>query len=120
MPKTVSGKWSVWLIVAFVVLLVLFFIFVAAGERGGEEFFDNLLLAVPMALAGACGIASFFTGLIGVIRSRERSILVYPAILIGLCVLLWVLAEVIFPHQGNFIKWKNPPEIFRGISYYLW
>ena len=97
-PRTVPGKWSVWLIAAFILLFALFYILVAAGQRGGETYFSNLLLAVPYTLAAICGIASFFTGIIGVIRSRERAILVYPSMIIGLCVLLWMLAEVIFPH----------------------
>ena len=98
MPKTVPGKWSVWLITAFIVLFAIFWVSVAAGQRGGEGFFDNLLLAIPMMLAGISGIASFFTGLIGLTRYRERSILVYPAMLIGLCVLLFTVAEIAFPH----------------------
>jgi len=98
MPKTVPGKWSVWLIAVFIVLFASFRLFVVAGQRGGEGFFDNLLLAIPMLLAGISGIASFFTGLLGVTRYRERSILVYPAMIIGLCVLLFTVAEIAFPH----------------------
>ena len=98
MPKTVAGKWSLWLITAFIVLFASFLVSVAAWQRGGEGFFDNLLLAVPMVLAGISGIASFLTGLVGVTRYRERSILVYPAMLIGLCVLLFAAGEIAFPH----------------------
>jgi type II secretory pathway component PulF len=98
MPKTAPGKWSVWLIVAFIVLFVSFILFVASGQRGGQEFFDNLLLAIPGLLAGIAGVVSFFTGLVSVIGFRERSILVYPAMLIGLLVLLFVVGEISFPH----------------------
>jgi hypothetical protein len=98
MPRTGPGKWSIWLITAFAVLFAIFWLVVAAGQRGGEGFFDNLLLTVPILLAGIAGIASLFTGLVGIIRYRERSILVYPAMVIGLCVLLFVVGEIAFPH----------------------
>jgi len=97
-PKTHLGKWSAWLMVAFIVFFGLFFLFIASGQRGGATFFSNLWLTVPMLLAGISGISAFFTGIIGVIKDRERSVLVYLAILIGLIVLLFCLAEIIFPH----------------------
>lgn len=95
-PRTVPGKWSVWLIVAFIVLFVIFRLAIAAGQRGGEGLFDNPLLTIPIMLAGITGTASFFTGLASVIRYGERSILVYPAMIIGLCVFLYVLGEIAF------------------------
>jgi hypothetical protein len=97
-PKTPSGKWSTGFIVAFVVFLVAFPILVASGQRGGETFFDNLVLTIPILLAGASGVLALFTGLIAVIGKRERSILVFLAVLIGLLVLLFGLGEVMFPH----------------------
>jgi uncharacterized membrane protein HdeD (DUF308 family) len=51
-----------------------------------------------MLLAGTSGVFAFLTGLISVIRNRERSILVFLAMLIGLFVLLFGLGEIIFPH----------------------
>ena len=97
-PKTILGKWSVALIVAFIVLLVSFQLLVASGQRGGETFFSALVLTVPILIAGICGVSAFVTGLIGVIRSRERSVIVYLAVTIGLLVLLFGLGEIIFPH----------------------
>ncbi len=76
----------------------IFFIFVASGQRGGAKFFSNLYLTVPGVIAAISGIAAFFTGIIGVIKDRERAILVYLAILIGLLVLLFCLGEIIFHH----------------------
>ena len=98
LPKTSWGKWSVGLIVAFILFFVLFLILVASGQRGGGTFFSNLLLTVPMLLAGTCGVAAFVTGLIGVIKSKERSILVFLAILISLYILVFCLGEVLVPH----------------------
>ncbi len=98
MPKTALGKWSVVLIIAFIVLLASFQLLVASRQRGGETFFSNLILAIPILIAGISGVSAFITGLSGVIRSRERSIFVYLATVIGLLVLLFGLGEVIFPH----------------------
>jgi hypothetical protein len=98
LPETRAGKLSAWLIVGFILLLALFFVLVAAGQRGGEGFFDNLLLTVPMLIAGTCAIVSLVVGIVGVVKSRERSVIVYVAMLIGLLVLFWVIAELAFPH----------------------
>jgi hypothetical protein len=98
LPKTTSGKWSVALIFAFIVFLISFQLVVASGQRGGETFFSNLALAVPILIAGISGVSAFVTGLIGIIRTRERSVIVYLSVTIGLIVLLFLLGEIIFPH----------------------
>jgi hypothetical protein len=98
LPGTALGKWSIWLIVGFIVLFGSFWLMVATGQRGGEGFFDNLLLTVPVLLAAAAAIASFITGLVSLIKYRERSILIYPAMAIGLFVLIFVVGEIAVPH----------------------
>jgi len=98
LPKSYLGKWSIGLIAAFVVFFVIFQILVASGQRGGETFFSNLALTIPIFLAGASGVLAFLTGLIGVIRNKERSILVFLAMLVGFLVLLFSIGEVAFPH----------------------
>ena len=81
-----------------VVFIVTFQLLVLSGQRGGETFFSNPVLTIPILLAGTSGVFAFLTGLISVIRNRERSILVFLAMLIGLFVLLFWFGEVIFPH----------------------
>ena len=97
-PKTYLGKWSAWLIVCFLVFFGLFFLFIGLGERGGSTFFSNLKLTIPYLIAGICGVASFFTGIIGIFKDKERSILVFLSTIIGFFVFLWILAEFLFPH----------------------
>jgi hypothetical protein len=97
-PKTTLGKWSVALIAAFIVLIISFQFLVGLGQRGGETFFSALLLTVPILTAGIFGVSAFVIGLIGIIRSRERSVIVYLAVTIGLLVLLFGLGEIVFPH----------------------
>ena len=98
LPKSYLGKWSIGFITAFIVLFVVFQLLVASGQRGGETFFSNLALTIPILLAGISGVLAFFTGIIGVIRNGERSILVFLAMLIGFFVLLFSIGEVVFPH----------------------
>lgn len=98
MPKTSLGKWSVRFILVFFGLLATFYLLVASGQRGGETFFSNPLLSIPILGAGISGAASFFTGIISIFKQKERSILVYLATAIGLSVLLFALGEILFPH----------------------
>jgi len=98
LPESSLGKWSTGLIAVFAVFLVVFEILVASGQRGGKTFFSNLALTIPILLAGISSVLALLTGLIGVIRNRERSILVFLAMLVGLFVLLFWIGEVIFPH----------------------
>ena len=98
MPKTRLGKWSVGLIIAFFVFFMLFQILITSGQRGGATFFSNPLLAVPILIAGICGVSALFAGIIGIIKRRERSVLVFLATVIGFFVLFFVLGEILFPH----------------------
>ena len=44
------------------------------------------------------GIAALITGIISIIKIKERSILVFLAMLIGFVAVAFVLGEVLFPH----------------------
>lgn len=97
-PKTYLGKWTVGLIIGFFILLAVFFMFIKLGERGGMTYWSNLKLAIPGTAAALCGILSFFTGIISVFKNKERSVLVFLSIILGFLILLWVSAELLFPH----------------------
>ncbi|NIT04412.1 hypothetical protein GTO10_05950 [Candidatus Saccharibacteria bacterium] len=98
LPSTPLGKWTVGLTAFFFLLFGTFQLLVASGQRGGATFFSNPLLAIPGLLMGISGIAAFFTGAFSVVRSKERSILVFLATLFGLFVLIFVLGEILYPH----------------------
>jgi hypothetical protein len=76
----------------------VFRINVLLGQRGGDTFFSNPSLAIPILLAGISGIAAFITGLISIVRKKERSIAVYLAVAVGLIVLIVALAQIISPY----------------------
>jgi hypothetical protein len=92
------GKRSAWLLVALAVALASFRILVISGQRGGGTFFSNPFLAVPMLIAGISGIAAFITGIISIVREKERSISVYLAVAFGLAVSIVTLNQIISPH----------------------
>lgn len=97
-PKSSLGKWSVGLIIVFFAFMGVFFVLVRLGERGGEKFFSNLKLTVPVLIAAVAGIGSFFTGLVSIIKSKKCSVLVGLSTLMGLFILFWTLCEILFPH----------------------
>jgi len=97
-PKTRLGRFSVGLISAFFLLFILVQLLIASGQRGGETFFDNLWLSIPVLVEAICGISAFFTGIIGILRQKERAISVFLATVIGFFVLWFVLGEILVPH----------------------
>jgi len=97
-PKTTMGRWSIGLTASLLFFFLVFLLLVASGQRGGDTFFSNLALTIPILLAGISGVSAFLTGIIGIIRSKERSVLVFLATTIGFFVLTFWLAEVLFPH----------------------
>ena len=98
LPNTRLGKWSMNLIIAFFLLFLLFQLLILSGQRGGNTFFDNLLLSIPWLFMVVCGIASFFTGTISIIKKKERAVFVFLSTALGFFILLFVLGEFLFPH----------------------
>ena len=95
LPKTSLGRWSVGLAAAFILLSILFAVLTGLGGVGPGPVAPIVIATV---IFGISGIAAFVTGLISIIKSRERSILVFLAVIVGLLVLIFCLGEVIFPH----------------------
>ncbi len=97
-PSTIQGKWSVRLIVISILFFIVLSSFIASGQRGGDTFFSNLLLAIPMLVAAILAVCAFFTGIIGIFRNRERAVFVFISTALGFFVLFWGFAEIVFPH----------------------
>jgi len=93
-PKTRLGKISVILILLMFLFLVLMMIIVQVQvSRANQTFFDNLWLSIPGFLGMASGITSFATGLISIIKRKERSIFVYISTFIGMMMLWFLIGE---------------------------
>lgn len=97
MPKTLLGRWSVRFIIVFFLLLLSVQLMVASGQTGGETFFDNLYISIPMALAGLSGVLALVAGAIAIVKHRERSPLVFIAALIGLFIVVFAFGEILGP-----------------------
>jgi hypothetical protein len=105
MPKKAVGKWSLGLVI---VMPILFFIgssmantlydSVSSGSTILEDIANRPALALTMLVGMACGISAFITGLIAIIKQKERSILVYISTIVGFGFILFLSAEFISPH----------------------
>ena len=98
-PKTKLGKLSVISILLFFLFLIVMMIIVKVqAPKENQTFFSNFWLSVPGFLSMAFGIVSFITGLISIIKHKERAFLVYISTLIGLMVLWFVIGEILVSH----------------------
>ena len=93
LPKTSLGRWSVGLAGAFILLSVLSGVLTGLGGVGPGPVGPIVGVAF-----GISGIAALVTGLISAIKSKERSILVFLAVVVGLFVLIFLLGEFLYPH----------------------
>ena len=104
-PKTKLGKCSLGLAAAMPVLFFIGMSFttllyesVPAGGTILKDIAVRPALALTMLSGMLSGISAFVTGLIAIIRQKERAILVYGATLIGALLIIFLLGELIFPH----------------------
>ncbi len=97
-PESVWGRLSVGSAILFFLFLSLFYSICALGQRGGETFFSNLYLAIPILLAAISGVAAFFSGLISIFKKKDYSVLIFLSTLIGFFVLFWFMAEIVSSH----------------------
>ncbi len=103
-PETFWSKWSVALIVAMPIFFYIGISFVDSYESApaGKTIPHDIMvrpgIALPMLAGFICGITAFFSGIIGIIKKKDYSILVFLSSAMGFLTLLWCLAEVLFPH----------------------
>jgi len=92
LPKTSLGRWSVGLAIANILFFVL-----AEVLTGFEQFGpgSNLVLAVALTiiLASMSG-AAFITGLISMIKRKERCVFVFVSTALGLYFLIGNVASL--------------------------
>ena len=105
MPKTTLGKWSIWLMAAM--LLMFFFgsslsrsIYdsAPAGNTILEDFAGRPALALSMLAGMLSGVAAFITGLLAILRQKERALLVYASCALGAMLLVLLVGEILLPH----------------------
>lgn len=97
MPSTGLGRRAGWLLALAVALVLAFFGLVASGERGGETFFSNAVLASTILGATAAAIVGGGFGVAAVWRN-DHSPVVILSIFCGVFVAFFAFAEIAFPH----------------------
>ena len=91
MPKTSLGKWAGRLLAVFVVLIVTLILGMElAGLKPGTPLV--LTLGTCMMLSG---IAAFVTGVVALIRFKDRSFVVILAVVLGFFASLISITEVV-------------------------
>ena len=98
-PKTVLGKWSVGLIATFFLSLVVFHFCL----RGSDA--EKL---IALSITAAAGVGAFFTGIVGVIKSKEGAILVFLSTVIGFLVLMFILPGIGEAVSGVWGYFREP------------
>jgi len=86
LPKAILCRWSVGLAVIIILLFVL--VPVLASLADVELGPGSAILMIDGAAMGVLGIGALATGFIGIIKSKERSILVFLALAVGLFALI--------------------------------
>lgn len=86
--KTTVGKWAAILTLTFIVLMAIKLSALSMSIR----------VPLPNPFLAVIGFIGFLLGIISIVKNKDRSILILLAILIGLLILLWTAAEIVFPH----------------------
>ncbi len=103
-PRSGLGRWSIGCMVAVPILIGIGTLFLPVYEAvpAGTTILQDLMARPGIAafmLAGfVSGNAAFICGMVAILRKKEHAVLVYLSTLLGFFILLWVLAEVLFPH----------------------
>ena len=92
MPKTRLGKWSVWLNTLFLIVIIVSIILVNVLDilSYNDHWWDVTVLVF------LASIAAFILGIIAIRKNKERSVLVYASVIIGLLTILFLLLHSLF------------------------
>jgi hypothetical protein len=97
LPKTLMGKWSCYLAIAFIMAILLLF----SDTVFNLITLPNIFVVILSIISITCGVGCFVIALISIIKSRERSILVFLVGLVGFLATILFLAifigETFFP-----------------------
>ena len=93
MPKTRSGKWSVWLNAFFLIVITISIILVNVFSILS---YDDHWWDVTAPLVFFASIVAFIIGIIAIRKNKERSVFVYTSVVIGLLTILFILLHSLF------------------------
>jgi hypothetical protein len=82
-PKTRLDKWSLGLSIVFIIMITL--------KMLG-------FMPLPTFAIAILGVAGSVTSLVAIFINKDKSVLILLPVLIGLIILFWIIAEIVFPH----------------------
>jgi hydrogenase/urease accessory protein HupE len=86
--KTKTGKWASIFTLLFIVLMAIKLSVLAI----------TIQLPFPVPFIAGLGVIGFTLGIISVFKNKDRSFFVLLSIPVGLLIIFWVAAEIVFPH----------------------
>lgn len=90
LPKSRLGTGSVGLNIFSVSTFIFFYIFAELLN----VITSDILVTIFGATAVIASIIAFFTGVIAVIKNKERSVLVFLSIIIGFVVIAFIIGDI--------------------------
>ena len=96
LPKSRLGAWSVGLITFTLSVFIFFYIFAELLR----VITSDILITIFGASAVIASLIAFFIGTATVIKNKERSFLVFLAILIGFVILAFIIGDILGLHEG--------------------
>ncbi|MEK6917858.1 MAG: hypothetical protein AABW51_02820 [Nanoarchaeota archaeon] len=92
-PKTKLGIWSAWLNIFFLIVIAISIILVRVL---GILSFDDHWWDVTVPVAFLIEMIALYTGIKAVRKNKDKSVLVYLSIIIGLLTILFILLHSLF------------------------
>lgn len=83
LPKTKTGLWGVILTAVFAILMAIKIV---------------AFLPIPTPALAVLGVIGFVVSIIAVVKAKDRSILIFVSLLVGLLLTIFIAGEFIFPH----------------------
>jgi hypothetical protein len=96
-PATRLGWWAIWLTAAFATMFLINMTVFAPYYDSATQF-RQVFLPFYWAFMLSCGLASGILGLVAMARRRERSRLIWLALLVGAFALSLVFLELLGSH----------------------
>ncbi len=96
LPKSRRGAWSAGLISFTLSVFIFFYVFAELLHF----ITSDIVIRIFGALAVIASLIAIFIGVAAVIKNKERSFLVFLAILIGLVVLAFIVGDISGLHKG--------------------
>lgn len=91
LPKSHMGTWSVRLSIFFILTSIFLYVF---GELS-RVITSDMLISIVAATSIIAQIIAFILGITAVIKNKERSSMVFLAILLGLVVSGFILGDML-------------------------